>query len=406
MIGDNLLRSNRCEGKSQVAMKPLLQTSLVAISAMLSACGAAEDDARRVQTAVAAPAPLGAAVLRVETLADGLVNPWSLAFLPDGSILVTERDGRLRVIRDGRLVAEPVSGAPIAYVKSQAGFFDVMAHPDFAANRTILLSYAAGEPGSNATRVISATFDGAALSDIKTIFETKSKKDTPAHYGARLALLPDRTLLITIGDGFNYREKAQDLSNGLGKIVRINLDGSVPADNPFASKEGALPEIWSYGHRNQQGLAVDSASGVVYETEHGAKGGDEINIIEPGVNYGWPLATYGIDYSGAQVTPYTEYKGTRLPIKYWTPSIAPSGLAVYRGAMFPDWDGDLLVGALAKKALHRVDMDGTKVVGEERYLDGERVRDVRVGPDGAIYVTTEDHDGAPVGKVLRLSRTN
>jgi glucose/arabinose dehydrogenase len=193
------------------------------------------------------------------------------------------------------------------------------------------------------------------------------------------------------------------LSNGLGKIVRVALDGSVPADNPFASQEGKLPEIWTYGHRNPQGLAVDPASGTVFETEHGAKGGDEINVIRPGLNYGWPLASYGIDYSGAQVTPYTEYKGTEQPVKYWTPSIAPSGLAVYRGALFAGWEGDLLVGALAEKSLHRVDMDGTKVVGEERYLEGERVRDVRVGPDGAIYVTTEDHDGAAVGKVLRLT---
>lgn len=387
-------------------MKHLLAVSTAAIATALSACGAAGNDARSIQTRQAAPAPQGVTALRIETLAEGLVNPWSLAFLPDGSILVTERDGKLRVIRDDRLVAAPVAGVPVPYVKSQAGFFDVLAHPDFETNRTIFLSYAAGDGGSNATRVISATFDGAALSDIKTVFETKTKKDTPAHYGARLALLPDRTLLVTVGDGFNYREKAQDLSNGLGKIVRVNLDGSIPADNPFASTEGALPELWSYGHRNQQGLAVDAETGTVYETEHGAKGGDEINIIRAGVNYGWPLATYGIDYSGAQVSPFTDYEGTEQPIKYWTPSIAPSGLAVYRGAMFPGWNGDLLVGALAEKSLHRVDMDGTAVMGEERYLDGERVRDVRVGPEGAIYVTTEDHDGAPTGKVLRLSPAN
>jgi glucose/arabinose dehydrogenase len=384
-------------------MKRLLAVPTAAIAAALSACGAAGNDARSVQTAQAAPAPQGATALRIETLAEGLVNPWGMAFLPDGSILVTERDGKLRVIREDRLVEAPVTGTPTPYVKSQAGFFDVLVHPDFGTNRTIFLSYAAGDAGSNATRVISATFDGAALSDIKTVFETATKKDTPAHYGARMALLPDRTLLITVGDGFNYREKAQDLNNGLGKIVRVNLDGSIPADNPFASREGTLPEIWSYGHRNQQGLAVDPETGTVFETEHGAKGGDEINVIEPGVNYGWPLASYGIDYSGAQVTPYTEYKDTRQPIKYWTPSIAPSGLAVYRGQMFAGWNGDLLVGALAKKALHRVDLEGNTVGGEERYLEGERVRDVRVGPEGAIYVTTEDHDGAPTGKVLRLS---
>ncbi len=316
---------------------------------------------------------------------------------------MTERDGKLRVIRDGALVAEPVAGVPAPYVKSQGGLFDVLLHPDFAANRTIFLSYAAGTPEANATRVVSATFDGAALSDVKTIFETKPLKNTPVHYGGRLALLADRTLLITIGDGFNYREKAQDLANGMGKIVRVNLDGAVPADNPFAAAEGKLPEIWSYGHRNQQGLAIDAATGTVWSSEHGPMGGDEINIIEPGVNYGWPIATYGLDYSGAQISPFTEYEGTRQPVKYWVPSIGPSGLAVYRGDLFAGWKGDLLVGALAIPALHRVDIEDGEIVGEERYLVGERIRDVREGPDGAIYVTTEDHDGAPIGKVLRLT---
>lgn len=375
---------------------------LAALATFTASCGGAAKDGRDVQTAPQQPAPEGATKVRVETLAEGLVNPWGLAFLPDGSILVTERSGRLRVIRDGRLVDAPVAGVPEAYVRSQGGFFDVLLHPDFATNRTIFLSYAAGGPDSNATRVISAAFDGAAIADIRTIFETKTKKDTPAHYGGRMALLPDRTLLITVGDGFEYREKAQDLSSGLGKIVRVNLDGSLPADNPFASNEGALPEIWTYGHRNQQGLDV-AADGTVFETEHGPRGGDEINIIAPGVNYGWPLATYGIDYSGAQISPFTEYKGTKQPEKYWVPSIGPSGLAVYEGDLFAGWKGDLLVGALALPALHRVDVENGKVAGEERYLAGERVRDVREGPDGAIYVTTEDHDGAPVGKVLRLT---
>lgn len=377
--------------------------SVIAAAFAAAACGGPASEARKTQTAEAAAAPAGPVELNIETLAEGLVNPWSIAFLPDGSMLVTERDGKLRVIRDGALVAAPVAGVPDTYVKSQGGFFDLMLHPDFEANRTIFLSYAAGTPGVNATRVISATFDGAALSNIKTIFETATKKDTPVHYGARMALMPDRTMLITIGDGFNYREKAQDLSNGLGKIVRINLDGTIPADNPFVGKEGALPEIYSYGHRNEQGLAVDADSGTIWETEHGPMGGDELNIIEPGANYGWPIATYGLDYSGAQISPFTEYEGTKQPVKYWVPSIGPSGLAIYKGDLFAGWKGDILIGALAKTALHRLDMDGDKVIGEERYLDGMRIRDVREGPDGAIYVTTEDHDGAPVGKVLRLT---
>lgn len=383
-------------------MRPAQHISLIALTA-LAACGGPDGQAKKTQTTLQPPAPLGAMTLNVETLADGLVNPWSLAFLPDGSILVTERDGKLRVIRDGALVAEPVGGVPTPYVKSQAGLFDVLLHPDFASNRTIFLSFAAGAPDSNATRVISAVFDGASLTNIQTIFETRTKKSTAAHFGGRMALLPDRTLLVTIGDGFDYREQAQHLDSGLGKIVRINLDGTIPGDNPFVSKEGALPEIYSYGHRNEQGLAVDRATGTVWETEHGPMGGDEINIIEPGVDYGWPIATYGLDYSGAQITPFTEYEGTRQPVKYWVPSIAPSGLAIYRGDLFPAWKGDLLVGALAKTALHRIDIENGAVVREERYLDGERIRDVREGPDGAIYVTTEDHDGAPVGKVLRLT---
>lgn len=386
-------------------MKP--QLSLAAALFVATGCSGEANDGRSVQTAQQKPAPEGATALTVETLAEGLVNPWSIAFLPDGDMLVTERNGKLRVIRDGALMRAPVEGAPEPYVKSQAGFFDVLAHPDFAENRTIFLSYAAGTDDSNATRVVSAVFDGAALTDVKTIFETATKKSSPAHYGGRMALLPDGTMLVTVGDGFNYREKAQDLSNGLGKIVRINLDGSIPADNPFVGDDKALPEIWTYGHRNEQGLAVDS-DGTVYETEHGAQGGDEINILKPGANYGWPLASYGIDYSGVQVTPYTDYKGTVQPIKYWTPSIAPSGLAVYHGDAFPGWDGDLLVGGMSNgradlRGLHRIDMANGKPVAEELYLAGERVRDVRVGPDGAIYVTTEDHDGAPVGKVLRLT---
>jgi glucose/arabinose dehydrogenase len=375
----------------------------LAVLALAAACGGAADDARKAQTTLAPSPPEGATALRIETLAEGLVNPWSLAFLPDGSILVTERDGKLRVIRDGALIPEPVAGVPQPYVRSQGGLFDVLPHPDFATNRTLFLSHAAGTADSNATRVISATFDGAALSDVRTIFETKTKKDTAAHYGGRLVILPDRTMLVTIGDGFEYREKAQDLSSGLGKIVRVNLDGSIPDDNPFVGRDDALPEIWSFGHRNPQGLAFDPQTGIVWQTEHGPRGGDEINVIEKGENYGWPIATYGVDYSGAQISPYTDYEGTRQPAKHWTPSIGPSGLAVYRGDLFEGWTGDLLVGALALTALHRVDIEDGAVVGEERYLVGERVRDVRVGPDGAIYVTTEDHDGAPVGKVLRLT---
>ncbi|MDZ7629237.1 MAG: PQQ-dependent sugar dehydrogenase [Parvularculaceae bacterium] len=386
-----------------------------ALGALAAGCGAKDVAAAastapgqgggdpKLQTTLADPAPLGATALRIETLAEGLVNPWSIAFLPDGSILVTEREGRLRVIRDGRLVAAPVTGVPEVLAWNQGGLFDVLPHPDFANNGVLYLSYAHGTRGANATRIARATFDGAALSGLTVLYDAVPEKDSGHHYGARLAWGGDGKLYATIGEGSRYKEKAQDMASSFGAVIRLNEDGSIPADNAVFGG-GERKELWSKGHRNGQGLAYDAARGILWEHEHGPRGGDEINIIEKGANYGWPLATYGIDYSGARVTPYTEFSGTKQPFKHWTPSIGPSGLAVYRGAMFPaDWDGDLLVGALAERSLHRVDLDGMKPVGEERYLEGERVRDVRVGPEGAIYVTTENDGGAPTGKVLRLT---
>ncbi|HBS30495.1 MAG TPA: glucose dehydrogenase [Parvularcula sp.] len=385
-----------------------------ALGALISGCGAKDGAAAapasgqgggdaRLQTTLADPAPEGKLTLRVETLAEGLVNPWSIAFLPDGAILVTEREGRLRVIRDDRLVAEPVAGAPEVLVWNQAGLFDVLPHPDFANNRMLYLSYAHGSREANGTRIARANFDGTALTDLTVIYDAVPAKDTGHHYGARLAWGGDGKLYATIGEGSRYKEKAQDMTSSFGAVIRLNEDGSIPDDNAVFGG-GERKELWTKGHRNGQGLAYDAGRGVLFEHEHGPRGGDEINIIEKGANYGWPLASYGVDYSGARITPYTEFSGTRQPFKHWTPSIAPSGLAVYRGAMFPaDWDGDLLVGAMAELSLHRVDLDGMEEIGEERYLEGERIRDVRVGPEGAIYVTTEDRDGAPVGKVLRLT---
>ncbi len=400
------------------ALSPCLALAAAATALLVAGCGAKDSSIAaaaaapapgkgggdpKLQSTLADAAPLGTLALRIETLAEGLVNPWSIAFLPDGSILVTEREGRLRVIRDGRLVAEPVAGVPAVLSWNQGGLFDVLAHPDFAANGLVYLSYAHGARTANATRIARAKFDGAALSDVTVLYDAVPEKDTGHHFGARLAWGADGKLYATIGEGSKYKERAQDMTSSFGSVIRLNEDGGVPADNPVFGG-GERRELFTKGHRNGQGLAYDAARGVLWEHEHGPRGGDEINIIEAGANYGWPLASYGVDYTGARVTPYTEFSGTKQPVKYWTPSIAPSGLAVYRGSLFPaDWDGDLLVGAMAERSLHRVDLDGMTEVGEERYLEGERVRDVRVGPDGAIYVATEDDGGAPTGKVLRLS---
>ena len=338
--------------------------------------------------------------LEIETVVDGLEHPWSLTWLPDGSMLVTERPGRLRIVRDGVLVDEPVAGLPPILAAGQGGLLDVLPAPDFDQSGMVYFSYSAAAPDGNQTRVAAGRLVDGQLHDVAVVFEGTSFATTN-HFGSRLAWLPDGTLLVTTGEGFNYREQAQLLASRLGKTIRINSDGSTPADNPFVDEDGADPLIWTYGHRNPQGLAVDPATGTVYLHEHGPRGGDEVNVLEPGANYGWPIATFGIDYSGAQISPYQSYPGTSDPLLHWTPSIAPSGLAIYRGSLFADWDGDLLVGALAGQHLRRVDMEDGAVRGQYLLLDEleERIRDVRVGPDGAVYVVTDNPDG----RILRLS---
>jgi glucose/arabinose dehydrogenase len=344
--------------------------------------------------------PALASGFEVKTVAEGLDHPWGMAFLPDGSMLVTERAGRLRIVRNGKLEETPIPGAPKTYVARQGGFFDIVLDPKFAENRYVYLTFAHGEPSANATRVNRYVFDGAKLSDEKIVFTASPSKDTANHYGGRMAFLPDGTFLLTIGDGFEYREKAQDLSSHLGKIVRLNADGSVPQDNPYVGQAGKRPEIWSYGHRNQQGLAV-TPDGTVYEHEHGPRGGDEVNVIGKGKNYGWPAICDCTDYSGAAVTPYKTLPGMEQGIVVWRPSIAPSGLAYYQGDKFPAWNGDLFVGALAGQHLRRIDLEGAVVKGQE-ILDipplNQRIRDVRTGPDGYLYVSTDE----TAGKILRL----
>lgn len=349
----------------------------------------------------AAPAQENRASYDIAEIAAGLDHPWSISWLPDGQALVTERAGRLRLLTGGKL-SEPVGGVPSVFVRQQGGLLDALPHPRFAENRLVYLSYAHGDRGRNATRIARGRLEGGRLVDVRVIFEVSPAKNTPVHYGGRMAWLGDGALAMTTGDGFDYREAAQRRDGLLGKIIRIRDDGSVPADNPFVGRPGTRPEIWTLGHRNPQGLAFDAATGRLYAHEHGPQGGDEVNLVLRGRNYGWPIATRGRDYSGASISPFRRYPGMEEPILDWTPSIAPSGLAVYRGGQFPQWNGDLLVSTLAGKHVRRVDLDPAgRVVGQETLFEslGERIRDVRVGPDGAVYLLTDSERG----RVLRVT---
>jgi glucose/arabinose dehydrogenase len=345
---------------------------------------------------------LKAADYRIDTIAEGLSHPWSIAFLPNGNILVTERLGRLRIIKNGKLLEESIKGVPEVYVKSQAGLFDIVLDPDYAMNNTVFISYAFGTKRSNATRIARAVLDGNQLRELEVIFTVDPMKSTPNHFGGRLAFLPDKSLLMTTGDGFNYREQAQKLDNLLGKTIRIDRDGIIPADNPFFGQENTRPEIWSYGHRNPQAIVVDELSGAVYLHEHGPRGGDELNLIEPGKNYGWPAITHGIDYTYAKISPFTELPGMEQPLVYWVPSIAPAGMALYSGARFPEWNGNLFVAALAEKTIRRLVLKNNRVLEQEILFEdlNERMRDVRVSPAGDLYLLTDSDNG----RVLRITK--
>jgi glucose/arabinose dehydrogenase len=340
------------------------------------------------------------APVRVATVAQGLDHPWGLAFLPDGRMLVTERPGRLRLVeKDGRL-SPPVAGVPEVYARGQGGLLDVALDPGFAGNRLVYLSYAEPGEGGAGTAVARARLGAGQLTELAVIFRQAPKVTGGNHWGSRLVFARDGTLFVTLGDRFAYRERAQDLGTHLGKIVRINPDGSVPRDNPFVGRADALPEIWSLGHRNAQAAALHPATGALWEIEHGARGGDEINTPAAGKNYGWPVITYGVDYSGAKIGEGTAKPGMEQPIYYWDPSIAPSGMAFYTADKFPEWRGNLFVGALKAQCLVRLELDGAKVIKEERLLAalGERIRDVRQGPDGFLYLLTD----ASAGRLLRL----
>lgn len=339
----------------------------------------------------------------VEVVVGDLEHPWSLAFLPDGRMLVTERAGRLRVIEaDGTLRSEAVGGLPDVFVQTQGGLLEVALDPEYEQNERLFISYSCGSQSDNNTCLISARLQDNALVDVTEIFRAQPGKQGGAHYGGRIAFLPDNTLVMGLGDAFILREEAQNLGNHIGSIIRINRDGSVPEDNPFVGRDGAKPEIYTYGNRNVQGVVYDSENNRLWAHEHGPRGGDELNLLEPGRNYGWPVITYGVDYSGAVISPRTEQEDMEQPVVKWTPSIAPAGMTLYRGDMFPEWNGNLLISALAGRQVRRVVLEGTEVVEQQPLfveLD-ERFRDVRTGPDGAVYLLTDKEEG----QVLRVTR--
>ncbi len=343
---------------------------------------------------------------RVTDVARGLEHPWGLEFLPDGRMIVTERPGRLRIVgRDGRL-SPPVTGVPPVAARGQGGLLDVALDPQFAKNRIIYLSFAeSGSGGTAGTAVARGRLNAAAtaLTDVRVIYRQQPKVAGNGHFGSRIVVRRDGTLFITQGDRMNYREQAQDLSSLLGKIVRINSDGSIPRDNPFVGRKGARPEIWSYGHRNLQSAVLHPDTGALWTVEHGARGGDELNHPEAGKNYGWPVISYGVEYSGRRIGEgKTAQAGMEQPVYYWDPVIAPSGMEIYTGDAYPGWKGSMFIGSLQPGLLVRLAMANGKVSREERYLASlrERIRDVKQGPDGLLYMITDDEDG----RIIRLEK--
>lgn len=333
---------------------------------------------------------------RVQKITDGLNRPWGLAFLPNGDMLVTERVGQLRLIRNNQLVTEPIVGLPEhLFASGQGGLLDVALHPDFDNNQWVYFSYAGRVEGKANTEVARARLNGLVLEDLEIIFRAKPKTSGNLHYGSRLLFLPDGTLLITLGERYSEMDQAQNPDNHLGTIVRLNDDGTVPDDNPFVGGETGAPEVYSYGHRNGQGIALQPETQRVWAHEHGPRGGDEVNIIEAGHNYGWPAITYGIDYSGDIISEETHAAGMEQPVVYWDPSIAPCGMTFYDGALFPEWQGDLFVGSLVQTHLRRLEIKDKEVINQEVLFDDfGRIRDVRTGPDGYIYFLNDAPNGA------------
>ena len=333
----------------------------------------------------------------IDVLTEGLNAAWSVAEI-DSGYLISERGGKLYKVSGSEKTE--ISGLPDdIFVSGQGGLLEVMPAPDFAQSRGLDISYAYGNSDSNGTALLRAQLNGNQLENSAIIFRASPPKAAASHFGGRIIFLPDDTLVLTLGDGFAYREEAQNVNSHLGKIVRLTRDGGTPTDNP---KLGDKPQVYSYGHRNVQGLAYDAVTNQIWEHEHGPRGGDELNLIKPGNNYGWPIATTGLDYNGAKISPFKEYEGMTGPVHDWVPSIAPSGRAIYRGDMFPDWNGGALVGGLVSRDIRLIDLENGKAVSETSILSDldERVRDVRVDKDGAILVLTDDPEN---GKLLRIT---
>lgn len=371
----------------------------LAAALMVTACAAPAQNPS-IQSPTPASTP---GVVHAVTLAAGLEHPWGLAFLPDGRMLVTERPGRLRIVSPAGELSPPLAGVPEVLARNQGGLLDVAVDPDFASNRYVYLTFS--EPGEEAGTASTAVGRGrlgaGGLEGFTVLYRQVPKVRSFGHYGSRIVFGPDNTMWVTAGDRQNQRPLVQDLSTGIGKIVRIHRDGSIPRDNPFVGREGALAAIWSYGHRNLQGATLHPETGQLWTVEHGARGGDELNHPEAGKNYGWPVITYGVDYNGSRIGEGTAKPGMEQPVYYWDPVIAPSGMTFYTGNRYPGWSGSLLIGSMTPGALVRLELSGGRVTREERYL-GERrsrIRDVVQGPDGYLYLLT-DADNGEILKVM------